>query len=163
VRARLLGIAILVTALAAACSSGVERASEALGTTPTATAHPTSPDPTASGSSATSTTPTPAMGRAIVVESPLPGDQVISPAVVRGRAVSADGHVVVRVLDVDGNELSAMNAPISCGVNCRGVFRVPMAFFAPAQGPGTIQIYELGPDGEPAHVVEVPVTLVPGV
>ncbi len=98
-----------------------------------------------------------------MVGSPLPGDPVISPVVVRGRAVSADGHVLVRVLDADGNELSVMNAPISCGVDCRGVFRVPMAFFAPAQGPGTVEVYELGPGGEPSHLVEVPVTLVPGV
>jgi hypothetical protein len=69
----------------------------------------------------------------------------------------------VRVLDADGLELAAMNVDVSCGSGCRGEFRAELAFFVPVRQAGTVQVRVPDAEGAAADLVEVPVTLVPGV
>jgi hypothetical protein len=164
VRARIAVLAMTMAVLAAGCTEGLREGTRALGTpsisasaSASASTSPSptpSPSPTASG---------PGKGKPIVVQSPVEGDQILSPVVVRGEAESASGAVAVRILDAEGNELVAMNADVSCGASCRGVFRAALAFFVQAEQDGTVQVWEPGSGGMAKHLVEVPVVLVPGV
>jgi Immunoglobulin-like domain of bacterial spore germination len=161
---RMLGLALAATVFGTACSGGVDRASGALGggeATPSSAVVSTSARavPSESGTHG----PPSAAGEPVVVESPRTGDEVLSPVVVRGRAVSAGGRVGVRVLGADGSEIAAMNVDVSCGAACQGVFRAELAFFVPARQAGTVQVYGWGSNGTAEHLVEIPVTLVPGV
>ena len=69
-------------------------------------------------------------------------------------------EMLVQVMDAQGMELAAIEAEVSCGTACRGEFRVELAFFVQSRQGGTVQVLEVG---AAAHLVEVPVTLVPGV
>lgn len=144
--------AVTVLALAiSACTGGIEESTEAL-ETPSAT-------PTASAT----VSPSDGSDRSIVVRAPRPGDDVFSPVVVTGTASTASGEVLVRVLARDGTELAAVDASIDCGTACRGSFRTQLVFFWPSRQRGLVQVLELEPDGSARHLVEIPVTLVPGV
>ena len=98
-----------------------------------------------------------------MIRTPRPDDDVFSPVVVSGTAISASGEVHVRVVAEDGTELAAMDVTIDCGAGCEGVFRTQLAFFAPARQPGIVQVFEVGPGGSAEHLAEVDVTLIPGV
>lgn len=158
-RRPLLVLAVLTLA-AGACTRGIEEAAQVLETpsvTPSASATVTpSPSPSASAP------PSPS-APAIVIRTPRPDDDVFSPVVVSGTAISASGEVHVRVVAEDGTELAAMDVTINCGAGCEGVFRTQLAFFAPARQPGIVQVFEVGPGGSAEHLAEVDVTLVPGV
>jgi hypothetical protein len=165
VRRHILAPVIVLTTLAATgCTGGIEEAADVL-RSPSATASAPTP-PAASPSNAISApasgTPSPTE-RSIVVRMPRRGDDVLSPVVVSGKAVSASGEVLVEVLDAQGTQLSAMNARIDCGAFCRGAFSARLAFFVPDRQEGTIRVFEVGPGGSTEHLAQVEVTLVPGV
>lgn len=148
---------LVLTAIAlvtAACTGGIERAADVLQTPSVTPSPPASPPVTSSAS------PTPGP---IVVRTPRADDDVLSPVVVSGTATSSTGELVVDVLDAQGMELAAMNVRIDCGAACRGGFRARLAFYVPIRQSGTIEVYEVGPGGSAVHLVEVGVTLVPGV
>jgi hypothetical protein len=148
---------VLVVALGAltACTGGVDRATDVLASLPTAA-------PSVSTSPATPG-PTPTGPPAIVVESPLPGDELFSPITVRGRADVFEASVSIRILDASGQVLAAINTEASCGSGCRGTFSSPLAFFTPVRQPGTIEVFEVSAqDGSAINVVSIPITLVPG-
>lgn len=150
----------VLTLAAGACTRGIEEAAQVLETpsvTPSVSATVTpSPSPSVSAP------PSPGAPE-IVIRTPRPDDDVFSPVVVSGTAISASGAVLVRVLAEDGTELAAMNVTIDCGAGCEGTFRTQLAFFAPARQPGIVQVFEVGPGGSAEHLAEVDVTLVPGV
>ncbi len=119
--------------------------------------------PTGSGSPAGPTgTSLPRGPLPIQVRTPVEGDDVRSPIVVSGTAISSAGEVVVRVIGADRLELASMTATVDCGSLCRGRFRVALAFSAPGVQPGAVQVFELGSAGSIDHLVEVPVTLMAG-
>lgn len=109
-----------------------------------------------------SATPTPSTG-VITVRSPRPGDDVLSPVVVSGRATTEDGEVAIRILGGDGSELAAMNVPVDCGASCAGSFRASLAFFVTDRQRGALEVFQVGPGGVVEDLVRVAVTLVPGV
>ncbi|MGE5459691.1 MAG: Gmad2 immunoglobulin-like domain-containing protein [Solirubrobacterales bacterium] len=152
-RRHTLVLVLAVTAvIAAACTRGIERAADVL-------AGP-SHTPALSTTPSVSFTPSPS---AIRIRTPRGGDDVLSPVVVSGTAISDAGKVVVDLLDAQGMELAAMYVPIDCGSACRGRFRAELAFYVAARQTGTIEVYEVGPGGVAEHLVQVHVTLVPGV
>jgi hypothetical protein len=147
---------VLVLATASGCSQGLDRGGEALRTPPRSTA--AAPGPTPTGSSGS----TDARG-GVRVERPQPDAEIFSPALVRGTATTTSGQVAIRILDEDGTELAAANVEVSCGADCRGAFETQLAFFVPSRRRGTVQVFEPDPDGRIRRLVEVPVTLIPGV
>lgn len=148
---------VLVVALGAltACTGGVDRATDVLASFPT-------PAPSVSTSPATPS-PSPTGRAAIVVESPLPGDELFSPITVRGRADVFEASVSIRILDASGQVLAAINTEVSCGSGCRGTFSSPLAFFTPVRQSGRIEVFEVSAqDGSALNIVSIPITLVPG-
>lgn len=155
-------VLVLLLAAAPACTRGYEEAAGAL-------------DPSGGPSPAPSTTPSAAQGPSgsprpstvpgtapIVVRAPFEGDVVRSPLVVSGSALSGSGEVIVRIIGADRSELASTSTPVDCGAECRGRFRVALAFYTAGIQPGAIQVFELGSGGSIDHLVEVPVTLTPG-
>ena len=144
----------LTSAAAAACTGGIEQAADVL----------SSPTDTPSGSTTPSSTiSAPPVEHPIRIRTPRRGDDVLSPVVVSGTAISKSGEIVVDVLDAQGMELAAMNVRIDCGTSCRGEFRARLAFYVTARQQGTIEAFEVGPGGLAEHLVEIGITLVPGV
>ena len=162
-RRPILVLALTLTPLVAtACTGGIEETADVLrsaGATPSVSV---SASPSSSISASPSGSPSPTEAP-IVVRTPRQGDDVLSPVIVSGRAVSASGTVLVEVLDAQGMEIAAMNAQIDCGAFCRGAFSARLAFFVPERQSGTIQVFEVGPGGSTEHLAEVEVSLVPGV
>ena len=158
VRVRTLLIAAAVTLGLSACTEGLEEAADVLES-------PSAP-PTLAASGTPSMAPTDAIGRggkAIAVSAPERGVEVLSPVVIAGVAESASGEVLVQILDAQSTELAAMNAEVGCGAGCRGEYRVELAFFVQSRQEGTVRVSEAGAKGDAEHLVDVPVTLVPGV
>lgn len=148
---------LLVVTLGAltACTGGLDRVTDVL-------ASPPSPAPSVS-TSPSAPGPSPTRRPAIVVESPLPGDELLSPITVRGTANVFEANVSIRILDATGEVLAAINTTASCGSGCRGAFSSPLAFFTPVRQPGTIEVFEVSAqDGTAIDVVSIPITLVPG-
>jgi hypothetical protein len=144
-----------------ACSSGLEEGGRALRSA--AAPSRTTASPTPVDTSPAPSLEAPQEGPAIRVERPRPRTEVLSPALVRGTALTASGRVAVRILDAGGMELAAINVEVGCGAGCQGGFEARLAFFVPSASRGTVQVFEPAPDGEVRGLVEVPVTLVPGV
>ncbi len=143
--------ALLALLLLVGCTRGLERATEALERTP--------PPGTSTASPWVSVSPS----GTIRIRVPRPDDEVLSPVTIRGVAATADGRVLVRVVDAEGSELAAMEVGIGCGAGCRGRFEARLAFYVPGRMPGAVQALALGPGGVVSQLAEVPVTLVPGV
>ncbi len=153
---------VLVLATTAACSQGLEAGEEALRTPPPSTS--ATPSPTSTQSLApTPNAGTTAAGGSIEVERPRPDAEVFSPVLVRGTAETTSGQVGIRILDEAGAELAAANVEVACGTDCRGAFETQLAFFVQSTRPGTVEVFELRPDGQVGEAVEVAVTLIPGV
>lgn len=97
---------------------------------------------------------------AILIETPLVGDEVGTPVSVTGTAEVVDAALTVRVLGEDRNELAATVVRTSCGDGCRGTFGTELFYFIERKQPGTIEVYGIGGDGERA-LASVPVVLFP--
>ena len=145
--------ALVLALVGVACSA--ERVTDAL-----------TPSPAVSSSVSVSASPETdpsAAGAAIVVRTPLPGDEVVAPVRVSGTADVFEATVSIRILGSDGGELAAAFATATCGSGCRGRFSVDVFFFTERLQNGTIEVFESSADdGSPLHLVSIPVVLVPG-
>jgi immunoglobulin-like protein involved in spore germination len=102
--------------------------------------------------------PTPA----IVVEAPIENARVASPVLVSGTADVFEGTVSIRVLDENGAILSEDFTTATCGSGCLGTYRTRVRFRIDHKQRGSIQVFESSAEnGEPLHMVEIPVTLLP--
>lgn len=141
--------------LAAACGVGdVEDVLDPSGS-PT-----TSPSPTGEAS------PEPSDGAepAIVVRTPVAGDEIVSPVTVAGTADVFEATVSIRILDANGQELAAAFTTATCGSGCRGRYAAEVFFFTEERQDGTLEVFESSAaDGSPLNLVRVPVALVPGI
>lgn len=98
----------------------------------------------------------------IVVDAPTSGEAVSSPVTVSGTADVYEGTVSIRILDANGNVINETFTTATCGSGCRGDFSQDVTFEIDTQQSGTIEVYsESAETGDPMHLVEIPVTLVP--
>lgn len=98
----------------------------------------------------------------IYVESPVVGDEIVSPVRVVGTANTFEATFFVQVLDDDGNVLVEQLVTAASGSGVRGAFEVEVPFAVAAPGPGTLVVFERSPrDGAAEGVVEIPVKLRP--
>ncbi len=149
-------VLITIALVTSACTSGIEQVADVLASPSATSTVSISPTRTPIAPSSPAEAP-------IVVRTPRPGDDVLSPIVVSGSAISATGEILIDVLDAEGMELAAMSVRIDCGASCRGRFRARLAFYVPTSQSGTVEVSEVGSGGSTEHLVEVDVTLVPGV
>lgn len=151
---RTLGAVAAVAMLVAACGSRVEDVTDVLSPSASPTPTPT-PQPTAE--------PTTGAKPAIVVRTPQPRDELLSPVTIAGTADVFEATVSIRILDANGGELAATFTTATCGSGCRGTFSEEVFFFTEDRQEGTIEVFESSAeDGSPLHLVSVPVVLVPG-
>jgi hypothetical protein len=149
---RVIGLLLSTFGALTACTSGIDRATGVLTSVPT-------PAPSASATPSAS----PSGPAAIVVDSPLPGDELRSPITVRGTANVFEASVSIQIRDANGEVLAAINTQATCGSGCRGTFSSPIAFYTPMRQSGTIEVFEVSAeDGSAIHVVRIPIILVPG-
>jgi hypothetical protein len=95
----------------------------------------------------------------ILVESPLPGDEVSSPLRVRGTADTFEANVQLSVGDADGNLVDTFTTA-TAGNGQRGSFDATVTFTVRKPGPGTLIAYDTNQDtGVREHVFMVPVVL----
>jgi len=155
-RRLLLGVFALAV-IAVACVGDVEDVLEP--SEPRTTSSP-SPEPTVEPSPELSDGVKPA----IVVRTPVAGDEIVSPVTVAGTADVFEATVSIRILDANGQELAAAFATATCGTGCRGKYSAEVFFFTEERQDGTIEVFESSAvDGSPLNLVSVPVELVPGV
>lgn len=153
VRRAVVVLVLVVATLGVACGSRLEEASVAL------SASPQSP-PAASA--------TPAAGSdgalsAIVVRTPVSGDELVAPVRVAGIADVFEATVGIRILDSGGRELAVTFATATCGSGCRGRFSTELFFVTEERQNGTIEVFEeSAEDGSALNLVSIPVVLVPG-
>jgi hypothetical protein len=96
----------------------------------------------------------------IVVLEPVTGQRVSSPLTVVGTADVYEATVNVRVLDGAGRQLATTFTTATCSSGCRGTYRVTLTYRSAAEGPGTVEVYQVSPqDGSRRDVVAVPVRL----
>jgi hypothetical protein len=97
---------------------------------------------------------------AILVESPLPFEEVTSPLQITGTANTFEASFVLNV--VDGEGLIVYDEPVmaTSGTGTRGTFDVTATFEVPRAGVGAVIVFELSAkDGSQINVVEVPVRI----
>ena len=153
--ARRLLLILLLVVSSAACGLGIGDVTAVL---------------TPSSSPSPSGTPLPSVGEptgtgkaAIVVRTPLPGDEVVSPVTIAGSADVFEATVSIVILDASGQELAATFATATCGTGCRGRYSAALSFFTETRQSGTIAVFESSAeDGSARNVVTIPVVLVPG-
>ena len=97
---------------------------------------------------------------AILVRSPLIGEQVSSPVTVSGTADVFEAVVSITILDADGREIATSTTMATCGTGCRGAFSTTVGFSVDRTQDGVVRVYEASAkDGRPIHVVDIPVML----
>lgn len=97
---------------------------------------------------------------AILVESPLPFEEVTSPVQVTGTANTFEAAFVVNVTDGEGLIVYDEPAMATSGTGTRGTFDVTANFEVPRAGVGSVIVFELSAkDGSQINVVEVPVQI----
>lgn len=95
----------------------------------------------------------------LLVESPLPGDEVGSPLRISGTANAFEATFQARIEDVSGAELVRKTVMATSGSGTRGTFDETLAF-DPQPGNGTLVVWEdSAENGQPIHVVEIPLRL----
>jgi hypothetical protein len=99
---------------------------------------------------------------AILVESPLIGEQVANPVIISGTANVFEATVSIRILDRNGDEVARTFTTATCGTGCRGDYSVSVSYDVGTEQPGTIEVFESSAaDGSMINVQSIPVTLTP--
>jgi hypothetical protein len=81
---------------------------------------------------------------------------------VSGTADVFEGTVSIRILDENGAILSEDFTTATCGSGCLGTYKTRVRFQIDHKQRGSIQVFESSAEnGEPLHMVEIPVTLLP--
>ncbi len=156
---RLLPGVFALAIIAVACVGDVE---DVLEPSESPTTSSPSPEPTVEPSPEPS--PSDGVKPAIVVRTPVAGDEIVSPVTVAGTADVFEATVSIRILDANGEELAAAFATATCGSGCRGKYSAEVFFFTEERQDGTIEVFESSAaDGSPLNLVSVPVELVPGI
>ena len=160
-------LAVVALAFSLAACSAAEQAAEVLSPSASASSPVATPSPsstaTAGASGTSAATGSSGPRPAIVVQTPKPGDEIVSPVTVSGSANVFEATVAIVILDRDGQQLAATFATASCGSGCRGTYSADVAFYVQERQAATIRVFEeSAEDGSAINVVEVVVVLVPG-
>lgn len=100
------------------------------------------------------------MTPAILVESPLPFDRVLSPTKITGTANTFEATFQITVTDSAGKKVYDHFATATSGSGTRGTFDESVTFSAAAPGRGTLEVFESSAeDGRAINVVKIPVDL----
>lgn len=95
---------------------------------------------------------------AILVESPLPFEEVTSPLRITGTANTFEATFRIDVTDGEGLIVYDEPAMATSGTGTRGTFDVSASFEVPRPGIGSVIVFEdSAEDGSPIHIVEIPV------
>jgi hypothetical protein len=99
---------------------------------------------------------------AILVQSPLIGEDVANPVVISGTANVFEATVSIRILNRNGDEVARTFTTATCGTGCRGDYSVSVSYDVGSEQPGTIEVFESSAaDGSMINVQSIPVTLSP--
>ena len=102
----------------------------------------------------------PTAGPAIAVTTPLEGDRVRSPIVVSGTADVYEATVSIRVKDSHGKVIAETFTTATCGSGCRGRYLERVEYEVDEDQGGTVEVYSVSAEnGEPMHMVKIPVVL----
>ncbi len=97
---------------------------------------------------------------AILVESPLPFENVESPLHATGTANTFEATFQYELLDAAGKVIAKHFVTATSGSGTRGTFDFTVPYPAGHAGPGTLVVYESSAkDGSRIHVVEIPLRL----
>jgi germination protein M len=96
---------------------------------------------------------------AILIESPVPGDEISPPLHIRGTANTFEATFQVK-LDISGRKAFEQTVTATSGSGTRGTFDVSIPFGPGGGGPATLTAYEdSAENGQPIHVVQIPVVV----
>jgi hypothetical protein len=96
----------------------------------------------------------------VLVESPLPFEQVSSPLVARGTANTFEATFSFEILDSEGEVLADDFVTATSGTGTRGTFELSQPFVVEGTEAGTLVVFELSAeDGSRIHEVEIPLEL----
>lgn len=96
----------------------------------------------------------------ILVERPVPGQQVKSPIKVSGSSNVFEGQSNVDVKDPDGVIVSQQIITATSGMGTRGTFEASIPYETPRTGQGSVIFFDISPkDGSTIDLVEIPVVL----
>lgn len=106
--------------------------------------------------------PDPAAADVVQVDAPSADESVTSPLTVSGHIAAFEAQFKITIFDADGNQIVDVN-----GMSEEGQVLAPFSeevFFDVSEDtPACVWVYEASPaDGSPIHVVQIPVTLMPG-
>jgi len=95
----------------------------------------------------------------VLIESPLPFEQVTSPLQVSGSSNTFEATSRLELLGTNGKLLAAKTVTATSGTGTRGTFDVTLSFKAPA-GSATLVSYEnSAKDGSRIDVLRIPIRL----
>ena len=105
--------------------------------------------------------PDPAGQDVVVIDTPRPGDVVISPLVIKGAAAAFEAVIQITVVDAGGNEIIDQGALTEEG-QMLAPFDATLSFVVEQETGACLQVYMYSPqDGSPANIAQVPVVLTP--
>jgi hypothetical protein len=165
----LLILAFAFAAVLIACDDGNGGVAPTVDVTPAVTASP-QPDGETPTTGETPTVepgvcqpnPDPASADVTEVDSPSANDSVTSPVTVSGRIAAFEARFKITIFDADGGQITDVVASSEEG-QVLAPFSEEVAFAVTAPTPACVWVYEASPmDGSPIHVVQIPVTLMPG-
>lgn len=97
---------------------------------------------------------------AILVDSPVPGEEIASPVRIEGTANTFEATFNVEVVDADGDVLGKRFVTATSGSGTRGTFSADVPFKAASEGPGELVVFELSAeDGSRIHEVRIPLRI----
>lgn len=97
----------------------------------------------------------------VLVESPVPGEEVSTPLRMEGTANTFEATFNVELVDRDGNVLGERFVTATSGSGMRGTFEAELPFDAEAEGNAELVVFELSAeDGSRLHETRIPVQIV---
>jgi hypothetical protein len=97
---------------------------------------------------------------AVLLESPVPGEEVTAPVRIEGTANTFEATFNVEVVDADGKVLGKRFVTATSGSGTRGTFDAEVPLRTMREGPGEVVLFELSAeDGSRIHEVRIPVQI----
>jgi Cu-Zn family superoxide dismutase len=122
------------------------------------------PAPVAAGACPPNPSPPDPADPSVIVDTPASGARVTSPVAISGRARVFEAHVSITIFGQSGAVLADTFTMAAEAGPALSPFAASVPFSLATEQPGCIRVFESSArDGSPVNVVQVPVTLAPGV